>query len=201
MIPMSAQERSRRAQVLAIQEEAVALTLARGFRGFTMDDLASGTGLSRRTIFTRVGDKVSAVLGPDESSWDEAVSAGLDASGAPLDSLVAATREIAESFPIDDRVLKINLGMREAITDEPRLAEEAGDRSRRHADALATMIADQRDWKESDVRRGLLAALAQAIVEGAIAQTLTRYAESGKADLVAEMDAVATATRQLVEEG
>lgn len=199
MIPMSAHERSRLAQVVAIQEAAVALTLARGFRGFTMDDLAEKTGLSRRTIFTRVGDKVSAVLGPDDSSWDEPIAAGLDPTGSPLDTLVGATQVVAASFPIDDRVIQVNLGMREAIAREPHLAEEAESRSWRRAQTLAAMIADQRQWPVDDSRRMLLAALAQAIIDRALTQTFARYAEGGGADLAAELDDAARAARQLIE--
>ena len=52
----TAQERSRWLEQLAIQEAALDLTLEKGYRGFTMDELAQRTGMPRRTLFQRVGD-------------------------------------------------------------------------------------------------------------------------------------------------
>ena len=95
---MTAQERSRWLEQLAIQEAALDLTLEKGYRGFTMDELAQRTGMPCRTLFQRVGDKMSAVMGvkddprPVESVTPDPALPPFDAVPFPLDDL----------FPFDD---------------------------------------------------------------------------------------------------
>jgi AcrR family transcriptional regulator len=59
----SATSRKRLTQrriVVAAQE----LAIARGYDGFTLDELAAQAGVSRRTLFNHVAGKEEAVLGP-----------------------------------------------------------------------------------------------------------------------------------------
>lgn len=65
---------------------ARALAVEHGVDGFTMDDLASATGVSRRTLFNHVPGKDDAVLGPLPEIPEDAVATFV--AGGPHQSLV-----------------------------------------------------------------------------------------------------------------
>lgn len=73
-----------------IQRKALELTLSQGFDGFTMQDLADETEVSRTTVFNYFDDKASAVLGT-ESEADSLTS---------LEKLVQFP--VAQPPPFDD---------------------------------------------------------------------------------------------------
>lgn len=77
---------SRREQsAQRISAAAQALTLERGFDGFTMEDLAEAVGVSRRTLFNYFDSKLDAVLGPEPEFSEEVTSQFV--SGGPTGHL------------------------------------------------------------------------------------------------------------------
>lgn len=86
----SSPRRQRTAQTsLGLRTEARRLTVERGLSGFTIEELCSEVGVSRRTFFNYYASKENAVLGipvrSDTSDLEEAFVAG---SGALLDDLL-----------------------------------------------------------------------------------------------------------------
>lgn len=74
----------------ALRAEARRLTIARGFTGFTIEELCSEVGVSRRTFFNYYASKENAVLGipvrSDTTDLDEAFVSG---GGTLLEDLAA----------------------------------------------------------------------------------------------------------------
>lgn len=75
--------RGRTAEIVAA---AQALTLERGYSGWTLDELADRVGVSRRTLFNHVESKQRAVLGPRLELDAHALSAFRD--GRPTGQLL-----------------------------------------------------------------------------------------------------------------
>ncbi|MEP7330550.1 MAG: helix-turn-helix domain-containing protein [Terracoccus sp.] len=94
------QARSQRKQstLRRINIAAQELAIGRGYDGFTLDDLATEVGVSRRTLFNHVSGKEQAVVGvtPD---FDPALVAQFQAggpSGNLFDDLLALIVELLE---------------------------------------------------------------------------------------------------------
>jgi AcrR family transcriptional regulator len=71
--PLSPQSRRRETE-LRITRVAQDLALERGYDGFTMDELAEATGVSRRTLFNYFPSKVDAIIGPPPARAEEMMS-------------------------------------------------------------------------------------------------------------------------------
>lgn len=101
----SATPRTRRQQwtLRRINIAAQELAIARGFDGFTLDDLAIEVGVSRRTLFNHVSGKEQAVVGvtPD---FDPVLVAQFQAggpSGNLFDDLLALIVELLDREDAD----------------------------------------------------------------------------------------------------
>ena len=77
---LSLRERRAAATSVGLRTEARRLTAERGFAGFTIEELCSEVGVSRRTFFNYYASKENAVLGiavrTDTAGLDEAFLAG-----------------------------------------------------------------------------------------------------------------------------
>lgn len=83
---LATREARHQATVHRIIVAARRLAVQRGVDGFTMDDLASATGVSRRTMFNHVPSKDDAVLGTLPEIPDDAVETFV--AGGPHGRLV-----------------------------------------------------------------------------------------------------------------
>ena len=103
-----------------ITEVARRLTVEHGLDGFTMDDLAQETGVSRRTLFNYVPGKDDAVLGPLPSPTPELFETFVAGGphGSLVDDLATLVVEILRQNP--ETPEQVALG-REALHAHPRL--------------------------------------------------------------------------------
>lgn len=130
---------------LRLQQCAVELTLARGFDGWTIDELAEAADVSRRTVFNYFEGKAEVILGPepevDQERIDSFVAGG--PTGQLFDDLLLlareATRERAEAG-------QNMAAVREAILEDPRLMRLVHERF----ELAATLLGDCVRQREGD---------------------------------------------------
>lgn len=112
-------ERRRVETTRAISAAARAATAERGFAGYTIEEICSEAGVSRRTFFNYFASKENAVLGvdlvTDMSDLEEAFVAGSGSLADDLVELFAARSDRREISPGD-----VDL-MRATMQREPRL--------------------------------------------------------------------------------
>ena len=194
---MTAQERSRWLEQLAIQEAALDLTLEKGYRGFTMDELAQRTGMPRRTLFQRVGDKMSAVMGvEDDPRPVESVTP--DPALPPFDAYVATALRLIDEVQIDESVLAIHAKYRQAIAQEPRLAAESARRTERNLEAAADALRAQHGWAPDDPRPVVLSRVMSALLEEAIARVLAAQEQGDPLDVGQELRRLTETLKSLI---
>ena len=120
-------EARRRATSYRISVCAQRLTAEHGLDGWTMDDLAEASGVSRRTLFNYYPGKVDAVLGPAPELSAEAVEQ-FRLRGAKSD-LVRDLRTLgAELLDAQDLGREDVERSRRILLDTPRLLAAAHDR-------------------------------------------------------------------------
>ena len=86
----------RRSTTRQIARCARRLAAEHGVDGFTMEQLATDAGVSRRTLFNYFPGKVDAVLGPMPEAPDEALEEFR--AGGPSGDLVKDLRHLASSI-------------------------------------------------------------------------------------------------------
>lgn len=96
------------------------LTLERGFDGWTMDELAEASEVSRRTLFNYCPTKVDAVLGPgpDLSADLLAEFVGGGPTGVLIEDCRVLARQVLAEEPYDRQQM---LQHRRAVLSSPRL--------------------------------------------------------------------------------
>ncbi|CAM2733930.1 TetR/AcrR family transcriptional regulator [Actinomyces slackii] len=194
---MSARERIRWLEQLAIQEAALDLTLTKGYAHFTMDELAKATGMPRRTLFQRVGDKMSAVLGVEETPHIDHLPP-MDPALPPLAACTDLAVQLIDRIEVDESVVAIHAKRRQAIAQEPRLAEEMIQRTTRNMAALGEIQRVQRGWSADDPRPQVLARVLGVLVEQAVTNVLAARDQGTALDLGDELRRLADALKSLV---
>lgn len=119
----SLREQRRRETTRALTDAARRLTTDRGFAGFTVEELCTEVGVSRRTFFNYFESKENAVFGfAAIDSRQEALEAEFVAqNGELLDDFIRLTIARFELFnPLDDAP-----AMFAVIEQEPRLLKAA----------------------------------------------------------------------------
>lgn len=118
--PASGREAKRYATARRLQRCALELTIAQGYDGWTMDDLAAAAEMSRRTVFNYFDGKAEVVLGPehevDQTLVDTFLAGG--PSGDLVDDILVLVREITREKAEDVALLP---AVREAIISDGRL--------------------------------------------------------------------------------
>lgn len=113
-------EAKRYATARRLQRCALEMTIARGFDGWTMDDLAHAAEVSRRTVFNYFPGKAEVILGP-EPDHDPA-KGDLFRAGGPtgdlLEDVLVLAREATEEKAEDAALLP---AVRQAILADGRL--------------------------------------------------------------------------------
>ncbi len=116
----SANDERRRRTARSISRCARKLAIEHGMDGFTMDDLAECTGVSRRTLFNYVPGKVDAVLGAGEEPDPELVETFL--SGGPTGHLMTDVKELVRVLLEADGVDPAEVAeVRTLLRSDPRL--------------------------------------------------------------------------------
>ncbi|SKB06904.1 transcriptional regulator, TetR family [Aeromicrobium choanae] len=144
----SASSTRRERTLAAIVRCARQLTDQCGLDGFTMEELAEASGVSRRTLFNYVPGKLDAVLGPDERPDETIVSTFL--SGGPTGDLLVDVKELVraslEADVPDPAELDV---LRRTLRQDTRLMEAVHERFVDRARMLSEAIA-HREGKAVD---------------------------------------------------
>lgn len=168
-VPKSAiTQLSRREQsARRISACAQALTVEKGFEGFTMEELAEAAGVSRRTLFNYFDSKLDAVLGPEPELGDELTAefrAG-GPSGALFDDLGHLAHDHFARMPQERQEFAT---MREVIRN-PRIMAACHLRFEDLAARVLAMIrereAGQYDELRAKVALGMLVMLCQVALD------------------------------------
>jgi AcrR family transcriptional regulator len=113
-------DQRRRETADRISHCARTLTDERGIDGFTMDDLASAAGVSRRTLFNYYPGKDLAVLGHHDDLPDDVVAQFC--AGGPSGDLIEDLRVLVDAHLEGKDIDRAELAlMRRVMHDNPRL--------------------------------------------------------------------------------
>lgn len=110
----------RHQTALRLQQCAVQLTVAHGFDGWTMDDLAAAADVSRRTVFNYFPGKAEVVLGPEPEVGEElmATFVGGGPTGRLFDDLLVLAHEATREKAGSDQDMT---AVREAVMNDSSL--------------------------------------------------------------------------------
>ncbi len=131
------------------------LAAERGLDGFTMEQLATDAGVSRRTLFNYFSGKVDAVLGPMPEPTDESLA--LFRSGGPYGELVMDLRQLVTSLLDSQDVEREELARwRRLLSTNDKLLAATHDRFMRLSEWLVSEI-ETREGPSFDRRRARVA--------------------------------------------
>lgn len=143
------------------------LVLDRGLEGFTMDDLAQATGVSRRTLFNYFPSKLDACLGPAPDLPEELMATFC--AGGPTGNL-ASDLEVVARHVLGDKepptTEEIQLGR--ALLRIPRLQEAVHERFEDLARMLQEGMQDRESEPVDPASGRLLGRLLVAVVESTV---------------------------------
>lgn len=178
------------ATVRRIVAAARRLTVERGLDGFTMDDLAEATGVSRRTLFNHVAGKDDAALGPLPELPEEALATFV--AGGPhghlLEDVVALAVRVIDEVP--ETPEEVAAG-RAALDASPRLHQLSARRLHELVESSVDLVA-QREGAAYDRER---LDVAIALVIACVDLAMTRYLTGAHGDDLGQvlLETVATA--------
>ena len=122
-----------------ITRAAQRLTVEHGLDGFTMDDLAAATGVSRRTLFNHFDSKIDAVLGNLPAITEDQLELFRD--GQPHGHLVRDLGAVIASLLVTGQHTREDARRLPALLREPRLMDAANERLVHMAERLASLAA------------------------------------------------------------
>ena len=170
-------KQAHRATSRRITRHAQELTDAHGLDGFTMADLATTAGVSRRTLFNYFPTKVDAILGDWEGLDADDVAAFRD--GRPTGNLVLDLRDLVvrllDTQDIDRETLALN---RRILLANPRLLSAVHQRHETiSAEVVGHIVAREGKAFNRDratVAIALLAAIFHSAIENYVEDPRTR---------------------------
>lgn len=177
----SRRDRQRHETTRRITSAARRLTDERGLDGFTLDDLAVETDVSRRTLFNHVPGKLDAVLGPpaliDAADLDEFRARG--PHGDLVEDVLVAARPLVDAsfFSPEEqqRLRRIMLG-------EPRLIIRAHERFDALVAEFAWFVVEREGPDFGLDRAGLLVRILMVAYDVALTSDLARPDADADAD-------------------
>lgn len=166
--------------------------LDRGFDGFTMDDLAQAVGVSRRTLFNRVKDKASAVLGVEDAPVHAAIETFL--AGGPTGRLAAdavhVVATVSTSLEGEDPDLVEQHQLREAaIAADAKVRRLTEEQFQRIFDELVGAVCVREHWPADDLRARTLGVTLLGMVRLAVDEISAGRADSFHAAFARVTDA------------
>jgi AcrR family transcriptional regulator len=178
-------ELRRQATEQRIQLCAQRLTEAHGLEGFTMDDLATEAGVSRRTLFNYFPSKLDAVLGVMPCLPPEALATFR--AGGPSGRLADDLGELALAL----------LGLWEAdredvarghrlFTSTPRLIVAVHERFAGVTEEFVAMVLDREGTGFGAARAGLAVRLLRTVFDSALATYVEGSTDQSLVDLFRE---------------
>lgn len=162
----SASTDRRAATQRRITREAQRLADERGFDGFTMDDLAAASDVSRRTLFNYFPGKLDAVLGPALELPEETMAAFR--AGGPHGDLVLDLGTVAHALFDQEVTDRDDFARAHRVMQQPRVLAAAHERFGDLTSLLVHEIS-RREGPAFDARRGRIAiAVLGALFETAL---------------------------------
>ncbi|MQW77106.1 TetR family transcriptional regulator [Nocardioides sp. dk4132] len=166
---LSTREARRLATEIRIARCAQILTAERGLDGFTMDDLAEASALSRRTLFNYFPGKLDAVLGPVPVIAEDTRARFVEGGphGRLVDDLAVLAHELldGQSDALDrEDIARIT----HLITTTPRLLTAVIDRFEEFVGGFVDLIVEREQGRVDAVRARLLVRLLVTVFESAI---------------------------------
>jgi AcrR family transcriptional regulator len=157
------------------------LTDEHGLEGFTLEDLAEATGVSRRTLFNYFSGKVDAVLGPPPDVAPEALEAFR--AGGPRHDLVEDLAVLARTMLTDVPGREQIALHRRLLRSNPRLLAAAIDRFELVSEHLVAEILTREGPAFDSDRARVAIRLLSALFEVSLDRFLTDAAQRDVADL------------------
>lgn len=182
----SLRDQRKRETSRALTDAARRLTADRGFAGFTIEELCTEVGVSRRTFFNYFETKENAVFGfsavePRQEELEHHFEIG---TGDLLDDFVALTIARFELFnPIDDARALLAL-----IEQEPKLIkaafEQLAKNERRDRDLILRRLGEHSGDPDAEMRAEVLVHAVAALMRLSMDQLLTHHSIDAFGDLV-----------------
>lgn len=150
-------EQRKRETARALTTHARSLTRAKGFTGFTVEELCTEVGVSRRTFFNYFESKENAVLGftgddPRVLALDEAFAS---AEGTEHDLLGAFAELMTARWELFDPAQDAS-ALFEVLEHEPRLIKSVFSQLDTAAKHDARLIEQRAGWPEGDLRAAVI---------------------------------------------
>lgn len=186
----SLREQRKRETSRALTDTARRLTTARGFAGFTVEELCAEVGVSRRTFFNYFESKENAVFGfaaidPRQEALEEDFTAR---TGDLLDDFIALTIARFDLFnPLDDAPALFAV-----IEQEPRLIKAAFEQiAKNERRDMALIVRRTGDGDDAELRAEVLVHSVGALVRLSMDQLLHNHSTESFSDLVSRRLGVA----------
>lgn len=198
---MGLQEKKERTK-LTIQRKAIDLTLERGLAGFTMQELADASDVSRSTLFNYFPGKVDAVLGVSKTNGAGAAELermldDLLVAATPLEDAAKQVQATLSLLELGDEYKAIYRLMLQAVEREPKLKEAFDANNRKTVVWVASRLEQRFGDAVSPSDRELVAALVGSLLQEAIARYLDASPDQTLAQVFAGV--VADASRLAVD--
>ncbi|MEE1044787.1 MAG: TetR/AcrR family transcriptional regulator [Olegusella sp.] len=198
---MGLQEKKERTK-LTIQRKAIDLTLERGLAGFTMQELADASDVSRSTLFNYFPGKVDAVLGVSKTNGAGAAELermldDLLVAATPLEDAAKQVQATLSLLELGDEYKAIYRLMLQAVEREPKLKEAFDANNRKTVVWVASRLEQRFGNAVSPSDRELVAALVGSLLQEAIARYLDASPDQTLAQVFAGV--VADASRLAVD--
>ena len=198
---MGLQEKKERTR-LTIQRKAIDLTLERGLAGFTMQELADASDVSRSTLFNYFPGKVDAVLGVSKTNGAGAAELermldDLLVAATPLEDAAKQVQATLSLLELGDEYKAIYRLMLQAVEREPKLKEAFDANNRKTVVWVASRLEQRFGNAVSPSDRELVAALVGSLLQEAIARYLDASPDQTLAQVFAGV--VADASRLAVD--
>ena len=149
----------------AIRAAALTLTRERGYSAMTVDDVATLTGVSRRTVFNHFSSKADLLVVGLEPPEPEAIEAFVNGSGSVLEDLGALLASGAEAVESEGGRL---LSFPELVRDNPEIERTVHERLHVIAISLTDATSRRLGAEPDDPRARAVVALAMAIQRSAL---------------------------------
>ncbi|APH44214.1 TetR family transcriptional regulator [Microbacterium sp. 1.5R] len=179
----SLREQRKRETSRALTDEARRLTTEHGFAGFTVEELCSAVGVSRRTFFNYFESKENAVFGfAAIDSRQEALEAAFVAQdGELLDDFIGLTIARFELFnPLDDAPALFAV-----IEQEPRLLKAAFEQLAKNERRDGELVVQRSGGgDDAELRAEVMVHTVGALVRLCMDQLLHHHSTDSFSDLV-----------------